>query len=141
MENLFIESPVHRTQLFAALDRATQPANMSTALPEVAAPSIAPDAVTALAEPRSVLSNAAALVAAVVLASVAAFFSVTGMREVFPGAPIAIMVLAASMEAGKLIMAGWLAANWSVAGWKLRTVWHRLMPRACSANWLRRTSV
>jgi hypothetical protein len=53
---------------------------------------------------------------------VAAFFSVTGMVEVFPGAPVAVMVLAGSMEAGKLIIAGWLAAHWPVAGWKLRAV-------------------
>jgi hypothetical protein len=53
---------------------------------------------------------------------VAAFFSIAGMVEVFPGAPVAVMVLAGSMEAGKLIIAGWLAANWSVARWKLRTV-------------------
>jgi hypothetical protein len=56
------------------------------------------------------------------LAGVAAFFSVTGMVEVSPGAPVAVMAFAASMEAAKLIIAGWLAANWSVARWKLRTV-------------------
>jgi len=93
-----------------------------TALPIVAAPSIAPDVVTPLREPASALSNAFALVAAVALAGVAAFFSVTGMTEVFPGAPVAVMAFAASMEAAKLIIAGWLAANWSVARWKLRTV-------------------
>jgi hypothetical protein len=53
---------------------------------------------------------------------VAAFFSVTGMVEVFPGAPVAIMVLAGSMEAGKLVIAGWLAAHWHVTGWRLRSV-------------------
>jgi len=113
--------------LFGALDRATKWADESrqeapAALPMVAAPSIAPDAVAPLTEPASALSNAFALVAAVALAVVAAFFSIGGMIEVFPGAPVAVMVLAASMEAGKLIIAGWLAANWSVARWKLRTV-------------------
>jgi hypothetical protein len=47
---------------------------------------------------------------------VAAFFSIAGMVEVFPGAPVAVMAFAGSMEAAKLIIAGWLAANWSVAG-------------------------
>jgi hypothetical protein len=70
----------------------------------------------------SALSNAVALVAAVALAVVAAFFSIGGMIEVFPGAPVAVMAFAASMEAAKLVIAGWLAANWSVARWKLRTV-------------------
>jgi hypothetical protein len=119
VENIFVESPVHRAQLFGALDRATKLADesrqrASTALPMVAAPSIAPDAETPLRETASATSNAIALVAA--------FFSVTGMVEVFPGAPVAVMAFAGSMEAAKLIIAGWLAANWSVARWKLRTV-------------------
>jgi hypothetical protein len=127
MENLFLESPAHRAQLFGALHRATERAEESrqdgpTALPMVAAPSIAPDVVAPLSEPASALSNALALVAAVALAGVAAFFSIAGMVEVFPGAPVAVMAFAASMEAAKLIIAGWLAANWSVARWKLRTV-------------------
>ena len=127
MENLFVESPVHRAQLFEALDRATKQADessqeASTALPRVAAPSIAPDVVAPLREAPSALSNAVALVAAVALAVVAAFFSIGGMIEVFPGAPVAVMAFAASMEAAKLVIAGWLAANWSIARWRLRTV-------------------
>ena len=127
LDNLFLESPAHRAQLFGALHRATERAQESrqetpTALPQVAAPSIAPDAGTPLGEAPAAFSNALALVAAVGLAGVAAFFSITGMVEVFPGAPVAVMAFAGSMEAGKLIIAGWLAANWSVAGWKLRTI-------------------
>ena len=127
MENLFIESPVHRAQLFDALDRAVKRADESsqdtlTALPDVSAPPIAPDTLTPLSEAPSALSNTVALAAAFALAGVAAFFSVTGMVEVFPGAPVAVMVLAGSMEVGKLIIAGWLAAHWTVVRWKLRTV-------------------
>jgi hypothetical protein len=40
---------------------------------------------------------------------VAAFITLTGKVEVFPGAPVAITV--GSMEVGKLIIAGWLAAH------------------------------
>jgi hypothetical protein len=113
--------------LFDALDRTTKQADESrqdapTALPMVAAPSIAPDAVAPLTEPASVISNVIALAAAVALAGVAAFFSITGKVEVFPVAPLAVIAFAGSMEAGKLIIAGWLAANWSVAQWKLRNV-------------------
>jgi hypothetical protein len=127
MENLFVESPVHRARLFDALDRATKQADeslqdASTALPMVAARSIAPDVVAHLTEPASAFSNTFALVAAAALAGVAAFFSIAGMVEVFPGAPVAIMAFAGSMEVAKIVMAGWLAANWSVARWKLRTV-------------------
>jgi hypothetical protein len=67
-------------------------------------------------------SRAVALVAGVALAIVAAYFSVTGMAEIFPGAPVAVMVLAATMEAGKLVIAGWLAAHWRPVGWKMRSV-------------------
>ncbi len=91
-------------------------------LPVVSAPSIAPEAIAPVREPASAFSNAVALVAAVALASVAAFFSVTGMIEVFPGVPVAIMVLAGCMEAGKLVIVGWLAAHWRVTGWRLRVV-------------------
>jgi hypothetical protein len=127
MENLFVESPTHRALLFDALDRATKRPDEGhqgapTALPDVSAPPIAPDTVAPLSQAPSALSNAVALAAAVALAGVAAFFSITGMVEVFPGAPVAVMALAASMEVGKLIIAGWLAANWVIAGRKVRTV-------------------
>ena len=71
---------------------------------------------------RSRTSRAFALVAALALATVAAYFSVAGMAEIFPGAPVAVMVLAATMEAGKLVIAGWLAAHWRRTNWKMRSV-------------------
>ena len=78
-----------------------------------------PEAVPATPERAS---GAFALVAALALATVAAYFSVTGMAEIFPGAPVAVMMLAAMMEAGKLVIAGWLAAHWRRVGWKMRSV-------------------
>jgi hypothetical protein len=139
MENLFIESPAHRALLFGALDRATKLADESrhgapTALPDISAPSIVPDAVAPLSGAPSAFGNAIALAAAVGLACVAAFFSVAGMVEVFPGAPVAVMAFAGSMEAAKLIIAGWLAANWPVAGWKLRTVLVALVTGLATIN-------
>jgi hypothetical protein len=85
----------------------------------VSAASIATETVAATTERAS---GAVALVAAVALATIAGYFSVTGMAEIFPGAPIAVMVLAATMEAGKLVIAGWLAAHWRPVGWKMRSV-------------------
>ena len=67
-------------------------------------------------------SRAFAFIAALALATVAAYFSVTGMAEIFPGAPVAVMVFAATMEAGKLVIAGWLAAHWRRVGWSMRAV-------------------
>ncbi len=71
---------------------------------------------------RERTSRAFALLAALALATVAAYFSVTGMAEIFPGAPVAVMVFAATMEAGKLVIAGWLAAHWRRVGWSMRFV-------------------
>jgi hypothetical protein len=82
---------------------------------------IMPEAVPATPE-RARTSRAFALVAALALATVAAYFSVAGMAEIFPGAPVAVMVLAATMEAGKLVIAGWLAAHWRRTNWKMRSV-------------------
>jgi len=56
--------------------------------------------------------DVAAYMAAVALAGAAAFFSVKGMVTLFPGAPLAIIAMAAAMEAAKLITAGWLARRW-----------------------------
>jgi hypothetical protein len=89
-------------------------------LPVFATPSV-PEAVAAAPE-RARTSRAFALVAALALATVAAYFSVAGMAEIFPGDPVAVMVLAATMEAGKLVIAGWLAAHWRRTNWKMRTV-------------------
>ncbi len=89
-------------------------------LPVSTAPAV-PVVVPATPE-RARTSRAFALVAALALATVAAYFSVAGMAEIFPGDPVAVMVLAGTMEAGKLVIAGWLAAHWRRTNWKMRTV-------------------
>lgn len=67
-------------------------------------------------------TNATAYATAAMLATVAAYFSVGGMTEIFPGAPAAVVALAAAMEAAKLVTAGWLARHWRVTGTLLRIV-------------------
>ena len=84
--------------------------------------SAAPTMPTAVPVAREYTSRAFALVAALALATVAAYFSVTGMAEIFPGDPVAVMVFAGTMEAGKLVIAGWLAAHWRRVGWSMRAV-------------------
>jgi len=71
---------------------------------------------------RERTSRSFAIAAALALATVAAYFSVAGMAEIFPGDPVAVMVLAGTMEAGKLVIAGWLAAHWRQTNWRMRTV-------------------
>jgi hypothetical protein len=94
VENLSVESPfraplssTERSRLHRARKRAAKETRQGvpTALTEVSSPPTAPEAVAPLTKPASAFSNAVALVATVGLASVAAFFSVTGMVEVFPG--------------------------------------------------------
>jgi hypothetical protein len=89
--------------------------------PTISVAATVPEPVAAAPE-RARTSRAFALLAALALATVAAYFSVAGMAEIFPGDPIAVMVLAATMEAGKLVIAGWLAAHWRRTNWKLRFV-------------------
>jgi uncharacterized coiled-coil protein SlyX len=44
------------------------------------------------------------------------------MAEIFAGATVAVMVLAGTMEATKLVVAGWLARHWRTTGGLLRVV-------------------
>jgi hypothetical protein len=62
----------------------------------------------------------AAYVAALALAGVAAFFSISGMVVLFPGAPLAVVAMAVAMEGAKLVTAGWLASRWRVTAWVWR---------------------
>jgi hypothetical protein len=84
---------------------------------------------TVLQEPQShsepstaIAGRVTAIVAAIALTAVAAYFSVSGMTEIFPGAPTAIIALAGTMEVAKLVIAGFLAANWHMSGWLMRIV-------------------
>jgi hypothetical protein len=72
--------------------------------------------------PDGRLANFSAYGAAGALAAVAAYFSVSGMTEIFPGAPGAVVALAGTMEATKLVTAGWLARHWRSTGATLRAV-------------------
>jgi hypothetical protein len=100
---------------------APEPLVVSPEPPTTLAAPAEPAPVAAVPE-RARASRAFALVAALALAAVAAYFSVAGMAEIFPGDPLAVMVLAGTMEAGKLVIAGWLAAHWRRTNWKMRTV-------------------
>jgi hypothetical protein len=59
--------------------------------------------------------DAAAYTAAIGLAGVAAWFSISGMVTLFPGSPQSVVTMAAVMEASKLVTAAFLAARWSAA--------------------------
>src|SRR5260370_40739873 len=59
---------------------------------------------------------------AIGLASVAALFSIKGMVQLFPGAPLLIIAMASMMEASKLVRAGWLARRWRATVWFWRYI-------------------
>jgi hypothetical protein len=81
-------------------------------------PAVTPSPVTA--SRNGVVVDAAALVAATALASVSAFFAVTGMVAIYSAAAVPIMVMTAILEGSKLIATGWLAHRWRVAPALLR---------------------
>ncbi|NBV22488.1 MAG: hypothetical protein EBS05_11300 [Proteobacteria bacterium] len=57
---------------------------------------------------------------ALFIASVSAFFSVQGLGFLFAGSATAVMVMAASLEVGKLVAASFLSRYWSVTHGVLR---------------------
>ena len=109
------------------VSRSTARSWMKDALP-AALPALLPPEVEAWAPParnqapESTFANLTAYAAAATLAAVAAYFSVSGMQEIFPGAPLAIIALAGTMEVTKLVTAGWLARHWRLTGVLLRLV-------------------
>src|SRR5258708_5725180 len=72
---------------------------------------------TAVTLQRNAAIDVTAYVAAIGLASVAAFFSIKGMVVLFPGAPTAVIAMATMMETAKLVTAGWLASRWRTTAW------------------------
>ena len=52
------------------------------------------------------------LLSAIVIATVAAFFSVSGLGKLFAGSFLAVVIMASVLEAGKLVTASLLARHW-----------------------------
>lgn len=53
------------------------------------------------------------LVLALVISAVAGYFSVTGLGHLFAAAFWPVVIMGGALEAGKLVAASWLKANWS----------------------------
>jgi hypothetical protein len=66
--------------------------------------------------------NALAYLIAVALAAIAAFFSISGMIVLFPGAPTAIVIMGVVMESAKLVTVAFLAHQWRTLAWLSRIV-------------------
>ena len=61
------------------------------------------------------------LLTALVISSVAVYYSVSGLAAIFAGAYIPIIIMGASLEIGKLVTASWLHVNWRKAPIVLKT--------------------
>ena len=131
-----------RSPLSIAMEGAPVPASSAGLPPAPLAPSPLAHAAAAPASTAPIpmaagegrLANLSAYGAAAALASVAAYFSVSGMTEIFPGAPAAVVALAVTMEATKLVAAGWLARHWRTTGFILRAVLIALVTGLAAIN-------
>jgi hypothetical protein len=61
------------------------------------------------------------LLTALVISSVAVYYSVSGLAAIFAGASVPIIIMGASLEVGKLVTASWLHKNWKTAPFALKT--------------------
>lgn len=58
---------------------------------------------------------------AFLLSSVAAYYSVLGLVQIFPGAFWPIVIMGSTLELAKLVTASWLYRNWSTVHWILKS--------------------
>jgi hypothetical protein len=70
---------------------------------------------------NSMASGIVTLITALLIAAIAAYFSIAGLMAIFSGAAIAVAVMAGSLELGKLVTASWLYRNWKETGWLLKS--------------------
>jgi hypothetical protein len=73
-------------------------------------------------KPHATSQRITAYLTALALASAAAYFSIGGLVELFPAQEMPVAILGAILEVAKLVMCGWLTANWQMVGWRLRVV-------------------
>lgn len=60
-------------------------------------------------------------VTAILLSSVAAYYSVLGLVQIFPGAFWSIVIMGSTLELAKLVTASWLYRNWTQIHWVLKS--------------------
>ena len=61
------------------------------------------------------------LLTSLLVAAIAAYFSIAGLMTIFSGAALAVAVMAGSLEVAKLVTASWLYRNWKQTGYFLKT--------------------
>ena len=58
---------------------------------------------------------------ALIISSVAIYYSVAGLVAIFAAAAVPIIIMGTALEVGKLVTAVWLHRYWSRATWWLKT--------------------
>ena len=61
------------------------------------------------------------LLSAFFISSVAAWFSIAGLVAIFPGAAVAVTLMGAALELGKLVSASWIYRFWNKTNWLMKT--------------------
>lgn len=61
------------------------------------------------------------LISALFISTVAGWFSIAGLIAIFPGAPLAVGLMGAALELGKLVSASWIYRFWNNTNWLMRT--------------------
>lgn len=61
------------------------------------------------------------LISSLIIASTAAFFSITGISKLFSGAAVSVIVMASALEIGKLVTASLLQRHWNELKWTVKT--------------------
>lgn len=61
------------------------------------------------------------LLTALLLSGIAAFYSIIGLFQIFPGAKLPILLMGGALELAKLVTAAWLYRNWSRTPFLLKT--------------------
>jgi len=100
-------------------DRDAGPAK-DAPLPPADAPLIAPTSAGIPSERGSRRVRLVTLAAALSLASVSAYFSITGMTSIFVGAYEPVIGMGVALEVGKLAAVAWLGHQHGTASWRLR---------------------
>jgi hypothetical protein len=118
--------PATAPEADAAPQTAIVPAPTMVAVPAASAP--------ALRARTTSFVNVLAYVVAVALAGIAAYFSIRGMIVLFPGAPVAIVVMGVAMEAAKLVTVAFLAHQWRLLGGLSRIVLVTLVTGLAAIN-------
>ncbi len=60
-------------------------------------------------------------IVALVIAAIAAWFSVAGLMAIFAASAIPVAIMAGSLEVGKLVAASWVYRNWKRAPFLLKS--------------------